>query len=212
MFEDFNRYLNFLVDNVITANQFLLCYLLYLDRKARENNEEIHGSESGYTLLYKYIHHCGIYDKDKETNVAFSPRDIHNLEVRGFITNNNKKGESFADYLELTDKFMNIFSNSYKDFDQFWDTYPGFIENFVNRSGPLITLKSVVKEELEVLYYKRIKTKIAHKKMMGVLIWAIENNKINMSIKNFIGGEVWKDLESIMNKEKSTDDISTLLN
>lgn len=207
MFVNFTEYINFLTQHKITANQFLLCYLLYLDRKETEEGRETgmiaNESDRGFTLLYKYVYNCGKYDKDVGVNIAWSVEgDIKPLMNKGFIIN-NKKNSHLPDYMEVGQEFIDAIFTSESDFEVFWDEYPSFIDNFTDNSGPRIPLKAVLKDEIETLYYKKARSKLQHEEIMRALKWAKKNGRINMNIKNFLGGEVWKGILDEI-KEKHT--------
>ena len=190
---DVEVYVDFMVEHQITADEFLFCYLLYLDKIHRSENGRLHRRDTAYTpiaLMYKYI--GGV----KKWGI----NEIRRLVEKNLLVDNNATGTTDPDMMEVTDRFVDAICSTYKDFDEFWDAYPGFTANFKDRKGPDIPLKAVDYDEVEQLYMRRIKNKREHKKMMEVLNWARGKGKVTVNIKNWLS--IWKDVREKMLQER----------
>lgn len=144
--------------------------------------------------LYKYY---------QQSVDKWTTEDIEALIRAGFIDANslNSRGSVTPDNLKLTPLFLEAIFLGEKDFEEFWSTYPGFVDNFQDARGPKVILKAVDKDEIEELYKKRIRTQIAHEILMRSLRWGIKKNMINMRIDNFLKSEIWKELDQLRIKE-----------
>lgn len=201
MIININTYVNTLKELKITANQFLLCYLLLTDQKVETTQGMKYVPRgNGIANLYKYA----------STVKNWTREEIDDLVIKGYMidTNTYIDGKIYPDYFEVTNKFKNIVFMNVSDFDEFWNTYPAFVANFTNPNGPKIKLKIVDPTELEKEYQRRIKTKAEHKQLMEVLHWAIKNQQINMRIDNFILSGVWRDMYEEMQKYESNSNFN----
>lgn len=99
----------------ITANQFLICYLMMLPR---------------YDLLYQYIQ--GVIKNNPEIRDSFGgipEYEISNLEERGFITQIGSTSD-YADNYMVLDKFTKHFKTiDAQEALEFWKSYPERISN-----------------------------------------------------------------------------------
>ena len=208
MIEDVNHYVNFLTRNKISANQFLLCFLLYSDEKVKIGSKEVYPSQrlieeqninAPIANLFKYIHSVGITEDE-----------INDLVEKGLIENKNRvvnqRQQMYPEHFKVTGKFIDEIFTSDSDFEEFWETYPTYIKNFTNPNGPKINLRACDKDETEDLYKKRIKTKSAHKRLMSITKKAKEKGMLNMNIMKYLGSEAWKELEKeLKNVEQPKD-------
>ena len=195
MFTNLDRYVKILEELNITANQFLLCYLLFADEK----NEKGEYPKKGKAIanLYRYA-----------GSTPWTKEEIRDLEEKGYVTDPYAdKNKTNPDLLDLTDKFKEFVLIQGSHFDELYKTFPTLIDNFRNPNGPKIKLKVCDKYELKKLYKKRVRSKVKHKRVMEILKWAIENDEINFNFENFIKGEMWEDLEEV--KEGKKDSISS---
>lgn len=199
MIEDLTAYVDFLTKYKITPEQFLLPYCLHLDEVKGEDERfrRKSGRNRPMANLYRYATQVKVWKND----------DIEHLMDVGLIESATLReagdGKGYApDALHVTPKFREeIFSNT-TSFDEFWETYPGFIRNFENPlSGPYVTLKAVAMDEAENLYNKMVPTMVEHLRMMRVLRWAKENDHIRCKITNWLSSKMWRDLETIMKSD-----------
>ena len=100
MFTKFSKYIGFLADNEITADQFLLCYLLHLDKLEEENGITSEDERfEGLANLYKYVNSCGKEDPNQDGSyVAWSSNDIEHLIKKGFLIDKNENNRYLPDH------------------------------------------------------------------------------------------------------------------
>lgn len=201
MLQHIDSYISTLEELQITANQYLLCFLLYTDKKVQDGEKLTYVSKgSAIANLWRYA-----------TRIKpWSDEEILDLVDKGYLTNKNKTREISPDLLEITPKFTeNVFCGE-TQFQEFWREYPAFVPNFNNPNGPKIKLKVTDPMELEQLYVKIVKTKSEHIRVMSIMKWARDNNQLNMNIKNFVVSRVWNDLE--VEKQRYTNTYNRLGN
>ena len=184
MFNETNLYVEVLSELNLTANQFLLCHLLYddflEDTKGTRNKKAI-------SALFKYA---------AEKHRAWKTEELDDLIEKGFLVNRNPPNKKDPDLLEVTEKFINLVYGTKRRFYEIWEIYPKIIPSF-GTAGDYIKLKVCDPEELEEIYNKVVKTNKLHDHVMDILKWAIRNNQINVSIVNFVRSRHWETLEEL---------------
>lgn len=207
MIENVNEYVDFLIKHDITQDQFLLCYLLYTDsQKQLPDGRRVYIGKSNKTKerpiakMYEYIDHI----QRNRNRSAWTAHDVDVLIDRGFLRQpaNVDKVKS-PDLLILEDKFIDAIFTTDDEFEIFWNTYPGIIENFKIPNGKMIKLKAVDKDELRKSFKKIVTTKNQFEFLMENLQWAIDNNIINMNIKNYLTSRQWQ-VDNEYRQQKST--------
>lgn len=191
MFDRTDQYVQTLVSLGITANQFLLCHLLYEDQE-----EEINAPQRKRAVanIYKYG------QKNKWVR-----REIEDLLSKGYLVDNNshkswdKKDPAL---FSVTPLFVSKVYTSLDKFWEIWEIYPKTIPSFDGRGS--IKLKMCDPEELEEKYNAIVKTKSLHKEIKELVLWAIDNNQMNMGIEKFIKSRGWSTLREL--KEQYNDD------
>jgi hypothetical protein len=191
MFVNVKDYVNFIIKANITERQFLLCYLLYTDAKIKNGKRIFIEKGSAISSIYKFnTHHQNKYGDN-----AWTKESIEDLINKGFIV---QVGNKFSpDMLEITSKFSHLFT-THNHFNEFWNTYPSFVDNFKHSAGRKIRLKACDKDALEEAYLKIVSSEKLHKDVMNVLNWAITNNQISMSIENYIRSRQWNEDKKLM--------------
>lgn len=133
------EFLNFLVTHDITAEQYLICYTVMIQHDGKANHQPILNLAKKYRGTKK---------------VKFVPL-IENLIEKGFIENNNPKGEIKIKSLYVTEKFKNLL---YVDIDlcfkQALAVYPDYIEANGTRYASKMYDKGT--EALKKLYYTNV--------------------------------------------------------
>lgn len=198
MFLDVNKYVHTLCTMNITANQYLLCYLLYTDQK-KEGKFIRKGSE--IANLYKYA-------SANKGKIAWTKEEVRDLVDKGFLIDPAYTDKStYPDHLIVTEKFTeNLFIRANK-FEEFWEAYPFIVPNFTNPRGPSIKLKVCDKDDVKKLYLRKVKTIAQHKEILDILEWAVENEKLNVNIKNFIASEQWKAFKQEREQNEGTGNV-----
>lgn len=181
MIEDVDRYIDFMVENDMTANQFLLAYILYLDYQ--EHNDGVMGSDlPAIANVYKYA----------TTTGGWSTPSMQDLINKGWLKGELDKKKIYPDDLQPTQKFIDAIFASKGDFERFWETYPHFIDHWDDPRQGKIPVKAVSKDEIRDIFNDRVKTKTRFRKLIEALEWAVENDQITMGIKKWLEGEYWK--------------------
>lgn len=196
MFTDLDKYIHLLCELEISANQFLLCYLHYTDE--REDGELIRKGSS-MSNLYRYAENAEPWDK----------KEVRDLVDKGYLEDPHyDKDRTYPDYLKVTDKFVEKIIAKKDNFKELWDLYPDTMPNFEPGQGD-IKLKLVSDyEELRKIYLKKVRSKTKHKKILGLLKWAVENDEINFAFEKFVKGEAWRTLEKVKNSNAADDNMT----
>lgn len=194
MFTNLDRYIHILSELKISANQFLLCYLLYTDQKVE--GEYVRKGKA-MANLYKYSIQA----------IPWTKEEVEDLVEKGYLLDPNysKTDKTNPDYLEVTDKFCKFIFIDRSHFDELNRKFPTTMENFTNPNGPKIKLKVCDIDKMREVYLKKVKSKVKHRKIIEILDWAKENNEINFNFENFIRGELWNTLFEV--KEGSKESI-----
>jgi hypothetical protein len=145
----------------LTANQFLLCYLIMLPR---------------YDLLYQYIE--GIRKNNPQLNNKYGgiPRyEIDDLEDRGFIAQ-IASDSKYADNYMVLDKFTKHFKTiDSVDAIEFWNAYPERISNEttswrgrnMNKDAFIVYYTNLIGHDKEL--HELIMKTIKYEKAKGIL-------------------------------------------
>lgn len=192
MFVDINEYVNLLNRLKITANQFLLCYLLLTDQKLEDETGKLAYIKKGTGManLYKYA----------TQNSTWSKLEIEDLVTKGYLLDKNNTDKHYPDYLIVTEKFINQVFKRSNAFQEFWEAYPSFVPNFNHPNGPKVKLKITDPDELEKLYNSKVRSLAEHDMVLEVVHWARDNNQLNISIENFVKSRHWLDLHKEMQR------------
>lgn len=184
MFYNPNHFVEVLCELNITANQFLLCHLLYWD-----NREEFRSSTHKKSLasLYKYA---------SSKTRRWKTTEVDDLIEKGYLKELNTSGPRSADMMEVDPSFITKVYASYPQFEEFWDLYPKVMASFDGSRGS-IKLKMCDKDELEKSYLRLVTTKKLHNNIMELLKWGINNHQINMGIEKFVKSRQWETLEDL---------------
>lgn len=173
MFQDVERYLDFIIKHKLTQSQFLMLYLLYRKK---------------YDAISKYKE---AFPSDDGSMIGEGLKQ--DLVERGFI---QKVGEGTkADDYVITNKFTNLFfADRHEAAKDFWANYPGF----VNIQGANVPLTNMDKFAFANIYAERIDYSIdEHREVIKDLQFANTNNLIRSSIENFVRSQAWEKIRPI---------------
>jgi hypothetical protein len=159
---------SFLVKKQITANQLFFCHLIY--------SQDIES-------LSKYVHEFRQFDMD----------EIHDLEDRGYIINQDYHNKSFyADMFMVTERLLDGLDLVDEKLGlELWQTYPNFI--VVNSSQ--VPAKSTDKDELVKIYLRKVSGIAQHKMIISLLEKAKSANMVTMGIRKWVDSAQWETLE-----------------
>lgn len=166
----------FLSKHKLTANQFLLCHLLYAG-----DQESI----SIYvTSEYKNKH-------NRDVSLAFKRSEIEDLIERDFI---KKIGDDdTGDAFQVTGTFSrSYYIDTEEAGEQFWDEFP----NLITVDGMYQSTKTCDKDKLIESYMRKIKhSRKKHDFVMRMLNHYRDligtGEMAGMGIEKFVGGENW---------------------
>lgn len=199
MFNDVSKYVETLCGLDITANQFLLCYLLYVDEK--KDGKYIRKGEA-LANLYKYASH-------NKGSIKWTREEIRDLCDKGYLEDPHYHADkTWPDHLIVRNEFKDKVFASKTRFQQFNELYPALIPNFNNPNGPKIKLKVCDIDEIEELYDKKVKSKAHHEMILEVVKWAKDNNQLNTSMENFVRGNLWQTYKQEMLDYKQSTNMS----
>jgi hypothetical protein len=167
MIASLSDYVDFCCRHNMSGDQFLFCCLIY---------------EKRFDLIYKVFNERGGFDKD----------ELNDLEDRGYVINNNKEKDTYADMYVVTPKFQEeIYGEEYTMWEEFTTTYPQFI--FIE--GKRIPAQSTDLDQLKNIYFSKIGRSVKnHKKIIEALIYASDHDMISMGIEKWVKGEQWKSI------------------
>jgi len=198
MIHNLPKFVRFCTRYGITAHEFMLPYMLYLDEKVKRGgamkypNDPSEGTP--VANLYKYI--LGTR--------PWTPDEISNLENKGLLENRNQmvrkddyvKKATSPDLMSPTDLFCSEIFAPETRWEEFLSVYPTRVPNFNNPNGPDINLMLVAEpgamDALENFYSKVVKTKVLHEQVIDLVKWAAENGYINMNISKFVASKHWE--------------------
>lgn len=188
MIHDLDKFVRFLCRHNITAHEFMLPYMLYLDERDGSGRYINHGN--AIARLYQY----------SEQVRGWTPSEVNNLVRQGLITDDNStnsegRKEVSPDMMHVTEKFKEAIFAPETRFEEFTAVYPTMVENFNDPRKPKIPLKIVEDlEALEKYYHKVVKTRALHQQILDVVEWARDRGYIKMNISKFVHSKHWQAL------------------
>jgi len=184
MFNNTTLYVSVLCELDITANQFLLCHLLYQDTLEAAISPR---NKKAVSNLFRYS------EKKERQWTKF---EIDDLVDRGYLIDKSSRGKRSADLLEVTDKFISMVYAPPRRFQELWEIYPKTMPSFDGGSSH-VKLKVCDPDELEETYNKLVKTNKLHDHIIDLTKWAIRNHQLNIGIANFVKSRHWETLEEL---------------
>ena len=125
---DAEKLVEFLAFRKITANQYLLCHLLYLGE---------------HEMLKRYV---------SNDSLQFTEAEVKDLISKGYVEQLFDDNSQFS-YM-VTDKFSrHLFVDNEEAGQEIWDTYPKILKI----EGVIQSTRSCDKDEVLETYYRRIK-------------------------------------------------------
>lgn len=188
MFQNVERYVEFITKNKLTQAQFLMLYLMY-----RKKFECIN--------IYKERVPTG----DGTMIGAGAKQDLID---RGFLDKLDDEGN--ASSYQITDKFLKLFLKDVHEASaQFWDKYPGFI----SINGVATPLTNMDKYRFALIYGERIDHSVdEHLEVMKDLEFGMQHNLIRSSIENFVKSEGWGKIRQIRLNKAQVQKVDSLSN
>lgn len=162
--------INLLQDLKLTPKQLLFIKLIY------QPTPEARKINTG--LIYRFQKLCPL-----------SSQELIDLITRDIILDSNEIGNMYYDQYELNPKFLKNFAVKTVNFiGQLRDIYPQRFEvNGKNYNGIDCDPADYAKDYLEAIGNDYDE----HERVKEDLLWAKNNNKINMGFKKFIVGRYW---------------------
>lgn len=184
---DAEKLVEFLAFRKITANQYLLCHLLYLGK---------------HELLKKYV---------ADKNLQFEAQEVSDLISKGYLEKLFDDNSQFS-YM-VTDKFArHLFVDDEEAGQEIWDTYPKILKI----DGVIQSTRSCDKDDVLQTYYNRIKgSKEKHQFVMQMLhryVDLVKSHQMNsMGIEKWIKGENWDVVAEAISESRTYADKSDLI-
>lgn len=169
-----------MVELKIDIHQYLLCYLLYIDRDNKK---------AGLPNVYRY-----------STIRQWKREEVENLVEKGILQmTTNGKNRLDADAMLVTEKFTNLVFASLDRFEQLMTIYPKTLPSFDGSSSRWKTMACDL-DKLEEHYNNTVKTQILHQKILDLTKWAVDNKQINTNFDNYIRGRQWLAIQELRDK------------
>ena len=166
MIESTREYVDFLIDENITPNQYLFLYLIATDDLKH---------------LYKY----------NSLGTPFRKSEIDDLVKKGLLIIHGATNsvDSYSVVKSFRDK-INVVNMD--PGQEFWESFPSFMW-IQERKVPL---KSTIREDFEEKYNKYVGKNLSrHRRIMRALEYAKSLNQVNMGIVKWFGSEMWVEIE-----------------
>lgn len=189
MYQNVNRYVDFLAKHRITQNQFLFLYLIKFN-------------EYGAIKVYKEAFPTG----DRTMIGEAQKEDLIKL---GFIEKVGE-GSTVTDY-RITEKFNNLYlQDKFAAADEVWALYPGYAR--IGNSDKAVPLTNMDKYQFAIMYSERIKHSIdEHLEVIEDLKYARNNGLINYGIRKFVESEQWRKIRPLRKKEDEVIRVDKLM-
>lgn len=188
MFQDVEKYVDFIIKNKLTQAQFLYLYLL---------------RRKSFDVIKKYKEAFPTPDGS-----MIGKDNRQDLINKGFIEKIGE-GEMVSDY-RITDKFNHLFlKNHFVAADEIWSLYPAF----TRINGNNIPLLNMDKYAFSNMYAERIDYSVhEHLQVVQDIKFGRENNLIKSNIENFTRSESWSKIREIrlgqVKVEEQREDLS----
>lgn len=186
MFQNVEKYVDFIIENKLTQSQFLFLYLLYRNK---------------FSCIVKYKNSFPTEDGSMIGKPA-----IEDLIKRGFV---NKVDEGIsANSFMITEKFHKLFlKNHHIAAQEFWDRYPGF----VRIQGIATPLTNMDKYVFANIYAERIDYSVdEHLEVLKDLEFGVQQSLIRTSIEKFVRSEAWKKLRDLRLNQRTIQEVDSL--
>lgn len=186
MFQNVERYVDFITKNDLTQAQFLLLYLTYNKK---------------YECIRKYKEAI-----PTEDGSMIGKRAKQDLIDRGFIKqiNDDEKADSYI----ITEKFHKLFiKDQFVAGNEFWDKYPGFVKI----QGVNTPLTNMDRYAFANLYAGRIDYNVdEHIEVMKDLEFGVRNELIRTSIEKFVKSEGWLKIREVRLNNAKIQEVNSL--
>ncbi len=179
MFVNVERYVNFLAKHKLTQTQFLFLYFNY-----KEDAKSL--------MLYKKT-----FDIPKKVSIL-SDIELQDLKNRKIVTVESVNSFGNEVYIVFDELHRLFFKDIYLVADEIYALYPGFIK-IKGNNIPLLTMDRV---QFAVLYNHAIGGQFEeHLEVIHDIMFAKENNLINVKIENFVKSQLWLKIREIRKQQ-----------
>ena len=171
------KLVGFLSSRKMSANQYLLCHLLYMEE---------------HDLLATLV---------KDDKLKFTKKEVDDLIENGYLVKLHGDNSQFS--FMVTDKFSRaIFVDNEEAGEQLWSTYPKVLDI----EGVMQSTRTCDKDDILEVYYKRIRgSKKKHEFVMQMLnryVDLVKTRKMNaMGIEKWVKGENWDVVAELVHVE-----------
>lgn len=178
------RYLDFIIDNKLTQQQFLLLHLLFKKRwDLIKRYKEVFPTNDG-----------SIIGKDMTQDLIDKGFMAHTIDSKGGI------------HIKLSKEFIASYTNDAYIADDVYSTYPSFYED---EQGIKYPLTNYDRMSFAKIYQSKINySQKEHEEILKDIEFGKENNLIKIKIGNFLTSEYWKNLRVLrLEKELENTEI-----
>ena len=209
IFDNPKELAHYLVERKITFKQFCLAYFLSPESRYADKYDIPFERKNGQVAFYKatdYIVKYAQYDK------AWKKEDINNLVKHDLIINKNEEGQFHQDNFEVTEKFLSLVfeekdtQNMRELFDEFWNTYPAFMEV----DGKEFVLRSVDKDEVYEIYQDKASDTSAED-INDALKVAKGKGQVKNRIDKWLKGEFYNEYMDEIDNVGNTSQVTTTI-
>jgi len=160
-----DKYIDFLIENDITQNQYLLLHLIFKQR---------------LDLIQKYKNHFPTDDK-----TMIGQYFITDLYKKGFLENTQINGKTV---IRVTEKFLSIIIDKHIAAEQIYEIYPSYMES----NGNHIPLTSMDRNIFAQIYNEAILSNVKeHLEVLEDIKYGIEHKLLNLGIEKFVKSKYW---------------------
>jgi hypothetical protein len=191
MITNIEKFVTFLSTHAITAHQFMLPYMLYLDEKTKDpKTGKMYYPYQGSVManLYRY-----------SMNVrGWTQNEVEDLVKKKLLKDGEFSRPFKADLMEPTEYFIEQIFAPFDRFDELLQEYPKWMDNIDHPNGPKIPLTIVEDmDKLEATYKRVVRTKAHHDEVIELVRWAKQEDILKLAFRNFIGSRHWENLKEL---------------
>lgn len=200
MIEDVNAYVDFMVKNKISTNQFLLLFLLHSESMFKEQTNNLHKFKK-IGNLYKWSE----AGKNGLKGGGWSREEVEDLINKDYVFGIKDPNGSYSfDQLILTQKFSDVmFINSNFAFDEILEVYPDTF--IITTNNQTVFTKSGDLDKVQQNYFKLIKGSIIkHEEIKQIILYAKERGLCNYKLENFLNKGVLETIRKMMEETHGT--------
>lgn len=204
--DDLDKFIEFLTEHEITADQFLFCCLMSSEYDEEgSQNYNLPDRQEAISSVYKYRE---LVAKKKE-NLVWAKEDLEDLVDKNLLKDVNTYPDKFTwDNFRTTRKFIDLVFEEKDDLKEqyleFWDEYPARYEG---DDGTMFNIKAVNKEEMFHVYKKALND-VEHETLMDCLKLAKQKDEVNCRLDKWLKSHQWEPYLDEIEKGVNAESVS----